>query len=151
MGQLTNILEMWKFWLMCPFNLEQHPLQRLAQLEALKVAMMSSCLVRAPQSFLSLSARVVTSISLPPLRNPMTSISFYSQYSPRQHNTPQPQNVSKFSFTTTKRTLFTSPPLLCAPSSGEQVIISALAKSFPNATDIAVVDISGGCGSMYEV
>jgi len=112
---------------------------------------MSSCLVRAPQSFLSLSARVVTSISLPPLRNPMTSISFYSQYSPRQHNTPQPQNVSKFSFTMTKRTLFTSPPLLCAPSSGEQVIISALAKSFPNATDIAVVDISGGCGSMYEV
>ena len=137
--------------LMCPFNLEQDPLQRLAQLEALKVAMMSSCLVRAPQSFLSLSARVVTSISLPPLRNPMTSISFYSQYSPRQHNTPQPQNVSKFSFTMTKRTLFTSPPLLCAPSSGEQVIISALAKSFPNATDIAVVDISGGCGSMYEV
>jgi len=136
---------------MCPFNLEQHPLQRLAQLEALKVAMMSSFLVRAPQSFLSLSARVVTSISLPPLRNPMTSISFYSQYSPCQHNTPQPQNASKFSFTMSKRTLFTSPPLLCAPSSGEQVIISALAKSFPNATDIAVVDISGGCGSMYEV
>ena len=24
-------------------------------------------------------------------------------------------------------------------------------QSFPNATDIAVVDISGGCGSMYEV
>ena len=137
--------------LMCPFNLERHPLQRLAQLEALKVAMMSSCLVRAPQSFLSLSARLVTSVSLPPLWNPMTSISSYSQYSPRQHNSPQPQNVSKFSFTMTKRTLFTSPPLLCAPSSGEQVIISALAKSFPNATDIAVVDISGGCGSMYEV
>jgi len=51
-----------------------------------------------------------------------------------------------------KRSLFTSPPLLCtAPSSGEQAIIAALAKSFPNATDIAVVDISGGCGSMYEV
>lgn len=137
--------------LMCPFNLERHPLQRVAQLETLKVAMMSSCLVRAPQSFLSLSPRLVTSVSLPPLWNPMTSISSYSQYSPRQHNSPQPQNVSKFSFTMTKRTLFTSPPLLCAPSSGEQVIISALAKSFPNATDIAVVDISGGCGSMYEV
>jgi len=40
---------------------------------------------------------------------------------------------------------------LCAPSSGEQALIAALAKSFPNATDIAVVDISGGCGSMFEV
>jgi len=30
-------------------------------------------------------------------------------------------------------------------------MIKILADSFPGATDIAVVDVSGGCGSMYEV
>ena len=30
-------------------------------------------------------------------------------------------------------------------------MIEILRQSFPKATDIAVVDISGGCGSMYEV
>lgn len=47
--------------------------------------------------------------------------------------------------------LHTSPPLCDAPSPAEESLISALAASFPTATDIAVVDISGGCGSMYEV
>lgn len=35
--------------------------------------------------------------------------------------------------------------------SGEEAIIATLAKAFPTATDMAVVDVSGGCGSMYEV
>jgi len=47
--------------------------------------------------------------------------------------------------------LHTSAPLCDTPSPAEESLISALAASFPTATDIAVVDISGGCGSMYEV
>eukprot|EP00094_Tigriopus_californicus_P006583 TCALIF_06339-PA protein Name:"Similar to Bola3 BolA-like protein 3 (Mus musculus)" AED:0.34 eAED:0.34 QI:0/0/0/0.33/1/1/3/0/141 len=35
--------------------------------------------------------------------------------------------------------------------SAEQKLIDILKNRFPKATDIAVVDISGGCGSMYEV
>merc|ERR1719234_2303464 len=76
------------------------------------------------------------------------SPSWSNQFSVRDYQSLQSQQLSQFSC---KRSLFTSPPLLCAPSSGEQAIIAALAKSFPNATDIAVVDISGGCGSMFEV
>ena len=30
-------------------------------------------------------------------------------------------------------------------------LINILKEKFPLATDIAVVDISGGCGSMYEI
>eukprot|EP00088_Acartia_fossae_P044410 TRINITY_DN4712_c0_g1_i1.p1 TRINITY_DN4712_c0_g1~~TRINITY_DN4712_c0_g1_i1.p1 ORF type:complete len:143 (-),score=4.02 TRINITY_DN4712_c0_g1_i1:183-566(-) len=37
------------------------------------------------------------------------------------------------------------------PSPAESNLIKVLAERFPKATDIAVVDISGGCGSMYEV
>ena len=33
----------------------------------------------------------------------------------------------------------------------EMKLIDILKEKFPSATDIAVVDISGGCGSMYEV
>ena len=33
----------------------------------------------------------------------------------------------------------------------EQAIIEQLRVKFPNATDIAVVDTSGGCGAMFEV
>lgn len=33
----------------------------------------------------------------------------------------------------------------------EARMIEILRATFPNSTDIAVVDISGGCGSMYEV
>eukprot|EP00095_Tigriopus_kingsejongensis_P007795 snap_masked-scaffold370_size193435-processed-gene-0.7 protein:Tk07795 transcript:snap_masked-scaffold370_size193435-processed-gene-0.7-mRNA-1 annotation:"connectin related family member (rbc-1)" len=33
----------------------------------------------------------------------------------------------------------------------EKRLVSILQGRFPEATDIAVVDISGGCGSMYEV
>ena len=36
-------------------------------------------------------------------------------------------------------------------SAAEEQIIKILAETFPKATDIAVVDVSGGCGSMYEV
>ena len=49
------------------------------------------------------------------------------------------------------RRLHTSAPLLEARSEAEEKLVSALAAAFPKATDIAVVDISGGCGSMYEV
>jgi hypothetical protein len=35
--------------------------------------------------------------------------------------------------------------------SGEAHLIDTLRKRFPGATDIQVVDISGGCGSMFEV
>lgn len=34
---------------------------------------------------------------------------------------------------------------------GEKNIINALKKNFPSASHIEVVDISGGCGAMYEV
>ena len=37
------------------------------------------------------------------------------------------------------------------PSQAEMKLINILKSKFPTATDIAVVDISGGCGSMYEV
>ena len=36
-------------------------------------------------------------------------------------------------------------------SAAEESLIAALASAFPSATDIAVVDVSGGCGAMYEV
>ena len=38
-----------------------------------------------------------------------------------------------------------------SPSPAEVNLINTLKENFPAATDIAVVDISGGCGSMYEV
>ena len=38
-----------------------------------------------------------------------------------------------------------------SPSNAEMSLINILKDKFPSATDIAVVDISGGCGSMYEV
>ena len=38
-----------------------------------------------------------------------------------------------------------------SPSHAEMSLINILKDKFPSATDIAVVDISGGCGSMYEV
>jgi len=97
------------------------------------------------------------SLSVLPIRMALKSVTHIkstptllgsSQISVREYQSLQFQQLSQFSC---KRSLFTSPPLLCAPSSGEQAIIAALAKSFPNATDIAVVDISGGCGSMFEV
>ena len=33
----------------------------------------------------------------------------------------------------------------------ERALIRALSEGFPGATDIVVVDVSGGCGAMYEV
>jgi len=36
-------------------------------------------------------------------------------------------------------------------SPAEEGLIKVLVEAFPTATDIAVVDVSGGCGSMYEV
>ena len=36
-------------------------------------------------------------------------------------------------------------------SAAEENLIKILSTAFPKATDIAVVDVSGGCGSMYEV
>jgi stress-induced morphogen len=44
----------------------------------------------------------------------------------------------------------------CSESEGvgggaEARLISLLRDRFPSATDMAVVDVSGGCGSMYEV
>ncbi len=33
----------------------------------------------------------------------------------------------------------------------EQLLLNKLKERFPNATDLAVVDVSGGCGAMYEV
>jgi stress-induced morphogen len=37
------------------------------------------------------------------------------------------------------------------PSSGETHLVNVLRKKFPGAVDIQVADVSGGCGSMYEV
>ena len=50
-----------------------------------------------------------------------------------------------------RKYLHTTTPLSTSPSPAEESLISALSASFPAATDIAVVDISGGSGSMYEV
>ena len=36
-------------------------------------------------------------------------------------------------------------------NAAEENLIKILSTAFPKATDIAVVDVSGGCGSMYEV
>ncbi len=38
-----------------------------------------------------------------------------------------------------------------APAPAEARLISLLRDRFPTATDIAVADVSGGCGAMYEV
>ena len=38
-----------------------------------------------------------------------------------------------------------------SPSSGEIHLVNVLRKNFPAAVDIQVADVSGGCGSMYEV
>jgi len=54
-------------------------------------------------------------------------------------------------FKAERKNLHTTTPLSSSPSPAEESLISALSASFPSATDIAVVDISGGCGSMYEV
>ena len=42
-----------------------------------------------------------------------------------------------------------SPPTTPAPN--EQKLIDQLRVKFPKATDIAVMDVSGGCGAMFEV
>jgi len=36
-------------------------------------------------------------------------------------------------------------------TTGEQKVAEVLQKSFPKAKEISVVDISGGCGAMYEI
>ena len=33
----------------------------------------------------------------------------------------------------------------------EERLVGVLRRAFPGATDVAVVDVSGGCGAMYEV
>ena len=48
------------------------------------------------------------------------------------------------------RYLHRSPPRFQSRTPAEEGLIRALAEAFPAATDIAVVDVSGGCGSMYE-
>ena len=49
----------------------------------------------------------------------------------------------------------TSVRLMASSSAGaapnEQKLIDQLRVKFPKATDIAVVDVSGGCGAMFEV
>merc|ERR550534_3182499 len=54
-------------------------------------------------------------------------------------------------FKESRKNLHTTTSLSSSPSPAEESLISALSASFPAATNIAVVDISGGCGSMYEV
>lgn len=64
------------------------------------------------------------------------------------------ENVNYLSkWTSAQKAQFSTSKILCQdePSPAEAGLIKALAESFPKATDIAVVDISGGCGSMYEV
>ena len=43
----------------------------------------------------------------------------------------------------------------CSPDDGaataEQRLIGLLRQRFPRATEVAVADVSGGCGAMYEV
>ena len=42
--------------------------------------------------------------------------------------------------------------LLSTPAApNEQAIVEQLRVKFPKATDIAVMDVSGGCGAMFEV
>ena len=57
------------------------------------------------------------------------------------HNIPFSQTFNYFSDNGNSHT----------PSPAEINLINTLKQNFPSATDIAVVDISGGCGSMYEV
>ncbi|NXD16333.1 BOLA3 protein, partial [Nothocercus nigrocapillus] len=40
---------------------------------------------------------------------------------------------------------------LCARSDGEARVTRVLRERFPRASAIRVVDISGGCGAMYEI
>ncbi|KAM8794541.1 bolA-like protein 3 [Eudromia elegans] len=40
---------------------------------------------------------------------------------------------------------------LCSQSDGEARVARVLRQSFPRASAIRVVDISGGCGAMYEI
>ncbi|KAM9313278.1 bolA-like protein 3 [Gastrophryne carolinensis] len=40
---------------------------------------------------------------------------------------------------------------LASKTEGEQRIMQVLRARFPQASNIRVVDISGGCGSMYEI
>lgn len=53
--------------------------------------------------------------------------------------------VSRFDFSTTA--IFRND----SGNAAEARMIDILRTRFPEATDLAVVDISGGCGSMYEV
>ena len=49
------------------------------------------------------------------------------------------------------RFLHRSPVRFQTQTPAEEGLIKALVEAFPAATDIAVVDVSGGCGAMYEV
>ncbi|XP_055066817.1 bolA-like protein 3 [Misgurnus anguillicaudatus] len=40
---------------------------------------------------------------------------------------------------------------LCSQTDGETRILRILNEKFPHASSLKVVDISGGCGAMYEV
>ena len=54
-----------------------------------------------------------------------------------------------FSSSSVRSLACSSPPNQPAPN--EQKLIDQLRLKFPNATDIAVMDVSGGCGAMFEV
>merc|ERR1712183_804848 len=69
----------------------------------------------------------------------------WSSRSPVPASTPASASLSQ------SRYLHRSPVRFETQSPAEEGLIKALAEAFPAATDIAVVDVSGGCGSMYEV
>ncbi len=52
---------------------------------------------------------------------------------------------------TSNRRTFSSDNTTPPPNSAEEKIVSRLRSSLPGCTDVAVVDVSGGCGAMYEV
>ena len=87
-----------------------------------------SRVVRTSSRFLSFSQNVHFNIS-----------------SPERLIMTVPDSVSQ------SRYLHGSPVRLQTKSTAEEGLIKALTEAFPAATDIAVVDVSGGCGAMYEV
>ena len=76
-----------------------------------------------------------------------------SCWKPFSHNKTKPveyiNNVSSINFC--QKQFHTNNILLNQQNAAEEQLIKVLAEAFPQATDIAVVDVSGGCGSMYEV
>lgn len=112
-----------------------HPDERLTQIFPLSdfvYCRMSLLFTAATQTWMSALSRKAVAAAAP--KSPAFLV---TKLNPRQISPPSFRLLSDDSSAN--------------PGAAESHLIATIRASFPNASDIAVVDISGGCGSMYEV